>query len=232
MKTTIISAILLIASAVSASAQSYNNYDLNVGEFSELRVLDGINVDYTCDADSAGRAFFDCPSDLASAFIFTNKGGKLTIQLSEENIKTHDLPRLKVCSKYLTKIENSGDSTLRVLSVKESPKFEAKLEGNGRLIVRHIEANEVKGTMRLGNGTLIISGRCDEAKLNLTGTGVIQADDLIAENASVSAKGTGSVGVHATKDLGVFGMGSTSIYYKGNPTIKNRSVGLKLMQMK
>ncbi len=86
--------------------------------------------------------------------------------------------------------------------------------------------------MRLGNGTLIISGRCDEAKLNLTGTGVIQADDLIAENASVSAKGTGSVGVHATKDLGVFGMGSTSIYYKGNPTIKNRSVGLKLMQMK
>lgn len=90
MKTTIVSAILLIASAVSVSAQNYNNYDLNVGEFSELRVLDGINVDYTCDADSAGRAFFDCPSDLASAFIFTNKGGKLTIQLSEENIKTNN----------------------------------------------------------------------------------------------------------------------------------------------
>ena len=232
MKTQIASLILLISTAFIAKAQGYNNYDLNIGEFSELRVLDGINVDYTCATDSAGRVFFDCQPDLASAFIFSNKGGKLTIQKKKKKIGTRNLPRLKVCSKFLTKVENTGDSTLRVLSIKEMPKFEAKLEGNGNLIVRHVEANEVKGIMRLGNGTLIISGRCDNAKLNLTGTGVIQADELVAGDASVSAKGTGSIGVNAVNNLGVFGMGSTSIYYKGTPAIKNRSVGLKLMPMK
>ena len=70
MKTQIASLILLISTAFIAKAQGYNNYDLNIGEFSELRVLDGINVDYTCATDSAGRVFFDCQPDLASAFIF------------------------------------------------------------------------------------------------------------------------------------------------------------------
>ena len=118
-----------------------------------------------------------------------------------------------------------------MLSLFGSPKLEVKLEGNGHLIVRGIDANEVKGTMRLGHGTLILTGKCKDAKLNLTGTGVIQADELVAEEATVSAKGTGSVGVNAVNALNIYCMGSTSVYYIGNPAIKNRSVGLKLLPL-
>lgn len=223
--------ILFMSCALAVSAQSPTNYDLNVGEFSELRVSDGINVDYSSDPDKAGRAYFNCQAQQASTFMFTNKGGRLTIQLSPENIGAKNLPTISVHSKYLTKVENTSDSTVRVLSLNGVPKFEAKLEGNGHLIVRGIDANEVKGTMRLGHGTLILTGKCKEAKLNLTGTGVIQADELVAEEASVNAKGTGSVGVNAVGSLGVYGMGSTSVYYIGNPAIKNRSVGLKLVPL-
>lgn len=223
--------VLFMSCVLSVSAQSPTSYDLNVGEFSELRVSDGVNVDYTSDTAKAGRAYFNCPAQQASAFMFTNKGGRLTIQLSPENIGTRNLPTISVHSKYLTKVENTSDSTVRVLSVNGSPKFEAKLEGNGHLIVRGIDANEVKGTMRLGHGTLILTGKCKEAKLNLTGTGVIQADELVAVEASVSAKGTGSVGVNAAVSLGIYGMGSTSVYYIGTPAIKNRSVGLKLIPL-
>lgn len=220
--------MLLLAFMVSAKAQQPTAYDINVGDFNELKVSDGINVDYKFSADSAGRAYFDCPARMVSAFIFTNKGGKLNIQLSPESIGTKDLPSITVCSKFLTKVENNGDSTLRVISANGVPKLEAVLEGNGRLVVKGVDANEVKAVMRLGNGTLVISGKCSEAKLDLTGTGVIQADELVAQSASVSAKGTGSVGVNAVNNLGIFGMGTTSIYYVGSPAIKNRSVGLKL----
>lgn len=223
--------LLFCSCVVPTLAQSPTNYNLNVGEFSELRVSDGVNVDYTSDASKAGRACFECPSQQASMFMFTNKGGKLTIQLAPDGIGAKNLPTISVYSKYLTKVENTSDSTVRVLSVTGAPKFEARLEGNGHLIVRGIDANEVKGSLRLGHGTLIMTGKCKEAKLNLTGTGVIQADELVAEEATVSAKGTGSVGVNATKSLGIFGMGSTSVYYVGDPTIKNRSVGLKLMPL-
>lgn len=216
---------------IGMSAQTPTNYDLNVGEFSELRVSDGINVDYTSDPAKAGRAYFNCPAQQASSFMFTNKGGRLTIQLAPETIGARNLPTISVHSKYLTKIENNSDSTVRVLSLFGSPKLEVKLEGNGHLIVRGIDANEVKGTMRLGHGTLILTGKCKDAKLNLTGTGVIQADELVAEEATVSAKGTGSVGVNAVNTLNIYGMGSTSVYYIGNPAIKNRSVGLKLLPL-
>lgn len=228
----IFSAITLLLTCVfGMSAQSHTSYDLNVGEFSELCVSDGVNVDYSSDATKAGKAYFNCPASRASSFIFSNKGGKLTIQLSPESVGVKGLPTITVHSKYLTKVENNADSTVRVLSVKGAPKFEAKLEGNGHLIVRGIEANDVKGTMRLGHGTLILTGKCEEAKLSLTGTGVIQADELEAQEVSVNAKGTGSVGVNAVKSLGIYGIGSTSVYYIGNPTIKNRSVGIKLMQL-
>ncbi len=130
------------------------------GEFSELRVSDGINVDYTSDPDKAGRAFFNCPAQQASSFMFTNKGGRLTIQLSPEIIGARNLPTITVHSKHLTKVENTSDSTVRVLSLNGLPKLEARLEGNGHLIVRGIDATEVKGTLRLGHGTLILTGKC------------------------------------------------------------------------
>lgn len=228
---TLCSFILFISCALGLSAQTDTSYDLNVGEFSELRVSDGINVDYTSDPDRAGRAFFNCPAQQASSFMFTNKGGRLTIQLSPEIIGARNLPTITVHPKHLTKVENTSDSTVRVLSLNGLPKLEARLEGNGHLIVRGIDATEVKGTLRLGHGTLILTGKCKEAKLNLTGTGVIQADELVAEEATVNAKGTGSVGVNAVSALGVYGMGSTSVYYIGLPEIKNRSVGLKLMPL-
>lgn len=219
---------MLLALVTCIKAQHPTNYDINVGDFNELKVSDGINVDYKFSADSAGRAYFDCPAQMVSTFIFTNKGGRLTVQLSPESIGVKNLPAITVCSKFLTKVENTGDSTLRVLSANSVPKFEAILEGNGHLSVKDVDANDVKAVMRLGNGTLVISGQCRDAKLDLTGTGIIQADELVAQNASISAKGTGSVGVNAVNNLGIFGMGTTSIYYVGNPNIKNRSVGLKL----
>lgn len=224
----ILALIALIAALPHTKAESLTNYDLKIGDFTELRVSDGINVDYRHDDALAGKARFKCPSQMASAFMFTNKGGKLTVQLSPESMGIRNLPTIQVYSRYLTKVENTADSTVRVLSIKDCPKLEAKLEGNGRLVVHHVDANEVKGAMRLGHGTLVISGKCRDAKFDLTGTGVIQADDLEAENVQVNAKGTGSVGVCPEKTLSVFGLGSTTVYYTGSPEIKNRSMGIKL----
>lgn len=223
--------ILLLTCVLTAMAQTPTTYNLNVGEFMELSVRDGLNVDYTSDDDKSGTASFTCQASLASSIVFNNKGGKLVIQLSPESVGTKGLPTISVHSRFLTKIENTADSTVRVLSMVGSPKFEAKLEGNGTLVVRGLDANEVKGTMRLGHGTLILAGKCKDAKLNLTGTGVIQADELVATEATVNAKGTGSIGLNATTMLNVYGMGATNIYYIGDPEIKNRSVGLKLNKL-
>ncbi|MDE5649880.1 MAG: DUF2807 domain-containing protein, partial [Duncaniella sp.] len=191
--------IIMIIAALALNAQSLTKYELNVGEFNELKVVDGINVDYRCNPDSAGLAVFTSLPDKASAFIFNNKKGKLTMQISTESVGVKDMPLVTVYSEYLTKVENSGDSTVRVLSVARGPKFSATLIGNGRLAVRDVKSTEVNGKIATGNGTLVLDGSCERANISFMGTGVIQADGLKAQQVSVKASGTGSIGVWAVK---------------------------------
>ncbi len=219
--------ILLSLCVVTASAADLVKYELKVNEFHELKVVDGINVVYKCSADSAGMAVFTCPSYQASAFIFNNKGGKLSMQVSTESVGQKELPVINVYSTYLTKVENSGDSLVKIVDVAVGPKFSATLIGNGRLVVCDVNATEVNAAISTGNGTLVVGGKCNHAKIKFMGTGVIQADELQADEVSVKAGGTGSIGVWAEKSLSIMGAGSTKIYYKGEPQIKNRSVGLK-----
>ena len=230
----IISSILLLVCCISATAANLVKYELKVNEFHELKVVDGINVVYSCNPDSAGLAVFTCPSDEAAAFIFNNPKGKgvLSMQLSTESIGRKNMPVVYVYSTFLTKVENSGDSLVKVLNVAKGPKFSAQLIGNGRLVVKDVKATEVNAGISTGNGTLVIAGECELAKIKLVGTGVIQADELKADEVSVKASGTGSVGVWPLESLSVSGVGSTKVYYKGEPKIKNRTLGIKTLPWK
>lgn len=226
MKSFVITLLLALVVPVCASAETYS---INVGEFSRLKVIEGINVDYRCNSDSAGVAFFECDDpDRASAIGLTKNGEELTVSLTSANRVYDRLPTLRVYSSFLTKVENSGDSMVRVLTVAPCPNFNVTQIGNGRIVVRDISATRVRARITTGNGTIVLFGKCDEAVLNMTGTGHLQADGLKAATVKVSAYGTGSVGCFPTGTLTVHGIGSTSIYYRGHPEVRNRAVGVKL----
>ena len=208
----ILTPIIALICGVAAYGQNLTKYELKVGEFNELKVVDGINVDYKCNNDSAGLAVFTSLPEKASAFIFNNKKGKLSMQISTESVGRKDM-------------------LVRWSAVAKGPKFAATLMGNGRLAIRNIEMVEVNGKIATGNGTLVLDGSCEKANYTFMGTGVIQADGMKAELVSVKASGTGSIGVWAVSKLSIMGAGSTKVYYKGNPEIKNRSVGIKATQM-
>lgn len=78
---------------------------------------------------------------------------------------------------------------------------------------------------------MVVGGECQRANVKFMGTGVIQADELKAVDVKVKAGGTGSIGVWPQESLAVSGVGSTKVYYKGNPEIKNRTVGVKTLPM-
>ena len=228
---TIFSRLLtLLLLTVTALQGSAHRYDLNVGDFTELRLQDAINVDYVCSADSAGHAVFECAPEVASSIVFTPKGSRLSVQLTASELRPGtQLPTVRVYSRFLTRAVNTTDSTLRILSVADTPRFDALQEGNGRLIVKSVNANDVHLTLRLGHGQLIASGECTKAKIQFTGTGLVQADGLSADEVSINCSGTGSIGVNPLKSLSVFGAGSTTVYYLGTPAILNRTIGVKIL---
>lgn len=217
----ILLSVMMISSAWLYAQTDVSHYQMKFDNFNELKVVDGVNVDYVCDPSRAGIVEFDAPRDLVSAFIFEPTKTKLTIKLTASETPYKDLPTLRVYSSYLTNVTNDGDSLVRVLSVAEGPKFNCRVTGNGSISVRNVKANDVSATILAGKGVIVIYGECSTANLKVAGAGQIQADELKASVVSCSSTGVGSIHCYAVEQLSYGGL-SGKIYYRGTPELKKR----------
>lgn len=226
----------ILAAAVSAvecmSAQK-SLYKLEVGDFSELKVTDGVNVEYVCSTDSAGWAYFECDPGMADNLMFTNKNSKLNIQLATfEGEKPAGLPTIKVYSMTLQKVVNSGDSTVRIIKALPVRDFKVTIVGNGTIVVNDINCHKVAAAINTGNGHMVINGVTSRASLKNVGAGTLEASGLQAEEVKCNVLGTGSIDCNASVSLTVSGAGSGKVYYGGTPSkISNRSIGVKAYSM-
>lgn len=222
--------ISLFTGGVNASS-GYTTYTLDVKEFDQLKVVDDINVEYFCNPEKAGTVAFEATPELASAIMFDPNGkGRLQIQLASRETEYKNLPTVRVYSSYLSKVENDGDSTVTVVNLKEVPSLDVKLVGNGKLIVRGAKCARLNASLATGNGKIIIDGAADYAKLSLTGTGDIDAIDLLTKECNSRIVGTGWIKCWAVNALTVNGMGTGTVSYKGTPQIRLKALNIKVQK--
>ncbi len=219
MKRTWISIIVLMVLALTANAQ-VTRHEVKVGDFTRLTLIDDINVNYRCNADSAGLAVFRCSNDIANHMMFNiSKNGRLSIQIDDMYEKLPQLPTITVYSSSLDEAENGGNSTLRVSGLPPMKAFKVRNTDNGKVIVRHIKASQLELQILSGKGKIIADGSCDNLSLRLIGTGEIQADQVVATEVSCRIMGTGSMGCYVNGgELKVSGSGTGKVYYKGSPS--------------
>ena len=219
MKRILISAILIVAMALTMGAQ-VTRHEVKVGDFTRLVLLDDINVNYRCNADSAGLVVFDCSKEIADHLIFSlSDKGRLTIQVDDEYERQGNLPSLTLYSSTLDEAENAGDSILRIAKLPPLKAFKVRLTDNGKVIVRGVRASQLELQILSGKGKIIADGSCDDLLLRLVGTGEIQADKVTATNVSCRIMGTGSMGCNVQGgELKVSGSGTGKVYYKGKPS--------------
>lgn len=212
--------LLLCVVAILPLAAEKKTYRLNVGRFDKVKITDNVNVIYKSVPDSTGMAVFEGEEEFADAFIFTNSKGKLLVQVNTEDVNNPALPTLYIYSDYITDIENSSEFQATVYNTVSVPSFNAKQIGNGKISVSDIKAGEVEGHLATGKGTITLSGTCDKATFKMVGTGLIDAGALEAMEVKCSILGTGDIICWPVKKIDVRGIGSTNIFYKGNPEIK------------
>ena len=233
MKKYVLAFIIAAITSLCVSAEGeMKRYEVNVNDFSELKVLEGLNVDYKCSEDSNGYVVFNAAPDIASVIMLNNNKSCLEIQISTDGIDYDNLPRITVYSRFLNKVENDGDSLVRVLTVAPTASFRATLIGNGGLAVHGINTNNFVGAIKTGNGVIAVNGKTTKAQLSVVGTGSIQADDLNANEIKCSLSGTGIIECNPASKLTVvatFGVGSGKVYYRGKPEIKDRAPGVKIL---
>ncbi len=202
------------------------NYKIPVGEFDQLVLNDNINVVYRADMDKAGFVCFDADSSFAPHVMADCRKGKLKIQLAQEGQKVSNKPTLYVYSSFLNTVENMKDSTLIVENIKPASEIKVEVQNNGKIIIKDAEAVNLNLRLLTGKGNIIASGKCKQLNISNLGTGVIEADDVVAQNVKCKIMGTGTIGCNAVETLQVSGMGTGKVYYKGQPkSVKTSKIG-------
>lgn len=207
-------------------AQETQQYKVEVGQFDKIKVTDNVNVVYRCLPDSTGFIQYRGSKEFADAFIITPKSdGTLRIQVSTEDVGNPNLPTLYIYSDFLTSVENSSSFSVLVENPAPCAEFKVTQVGNGSIAVENLKTNKLSATLNTGNGTVNVSGNALTAIYKMVGTGIISADRLEAEDVQCKILGSGSIGCWAVSSLTVKGIGSTKIYYKGDPKIKKSGGG-------
>ena len=206
---------LAIITLCCAAAVNATPHTINVGEFNELVVNDGINVVYSNNADSVGIVAFDIEKEYTSYIMAERSKGRLKIQLDPAAITVKTLPTVYVYSSYLYKA-----------------KIDIQLQGNGTIIANGLDAININLKLLTGKGKIITSGKCENLSIKNVGTGEIQADEVAAKHVKCTLMGTGAIGCASKETLSVKGVGSGKVYYIGKPVItKSKLSNVKIVQL-
>lgn len=228
MKKFLMMMAVVVAAVGCAGAQNKvetQRFAFNKGDFSKLRINDNVNVEYVASADSAGYVVFECDPRAASDMLFTLDKGTLKIETVEEEALRFGLPTVRVYSKFLASVENSGDSTVYINNPAPGAEISLRVVGNGSIVAKGLHVGTLNAKIDTGNGSIVLEGEAGVENLRNVGAGTIQGGSLKAQSAHIIIGGTGSVDCWVTENLNVKGLGSGKIYLKGNPTVKNRTLG-------
>lgn len=217
--------LALVSLSAAAQSQKLNDYVLNVGQFDKIRIDDNVNVVYRQDPDSTGCVSFRAGEEFADAFIFTVNNGTLRVQVTTEDVDKEGLPTLHLFSDFLTSVNSSSAFNVLVTDLAPCPELKIKLEGNGTITVDEIKATKLSAGLNTGNGSINLSGDVSQATYSMVGTGTIQADRLRAAKIDCRIMGSGTICCWPLEKLCVKGLGSTKIYYKGDPAVKKTGGG-------
>lgn len=212
-----------------AAEPTEKEYKFHVGRFSSVKIQDNVNVTYHCHPDTTGIVTYRSDPDFADAFIFTNTGGTLKIQVTTEDVGKPGLPTIHIYSDTLTKAENDSDFHFEITDPAPCRTFTIDLIGNGSISASGLKADKITARVTAGMGTINLAGACNRAEYRITGTGVINAADNKAQDVICRIFGGGEIKCNAEKTLKTRGIGSTRIHYTGHPEIKHTGGG-KLIQ--
>lgn len=218
--------IMMIAALLVMNAQ-VRTYSLDIKDFSEMTIANSVNVVYRSVADSAGIAIYTCAPEVASALTFANDKGKLKIQVANDK-PLQQLPTITVYSMALSKVSNWGDSLVVVEKLNPGITFKANVIGNGRIEVDNVVCTKVEASVEAGQGHVYLTGKSQNAKYTIMSAGAVEAGELQAAQVKCMMAGTGAIDCYATEKLTVVGLGSGHVYYRGNPAVKNRCIGVKI----
>jgi hypothetical protein len=135
---------------------------------------------------------------------------------------------LRVTLRELKSLEILGACDLEAKNVRTDD-FDLKMSGASSVKVLDLNANRIDAEMP-GAGRVVVTGKCDEQTVTMTGAGQFDAARLETKNTKVALTGVGNATVWARENLEVSVTGVGSIEYYGNPHVKQSTAMLGVVR--
>ena len=223
MKNALIVLTILITGAITAQKP----ISKTVGEFTELKVYDLINVEMIKSKENK----VEISGKNASEVVIINKDGILKIRLILEESFDGNKTDVKL---YYTAVDivdvNEGSS---VSSQEKINQFEIELRAQeGGLINLNIETKETKIKAVTG-GIIELEGKTDNQDVTIGTGGILRAENLQSIKAKVAIRAGGEAYMNAVELLDIKIRAGGDVYIYGNPkeVKENTALGGRIKRM-
>jgi hypothetical protein len=212
--------IKTLAFLVIISVNAQTPITKTVGEFSELKVYDLINVELIKSTENK----VEISGKNASDVVIVNKNGTLKIRLNLEESFDGNKTNVKLYNTGFDVIDVNEGSY--VSSDEQISQFELELKAQeGGLINLKIDTKETQIKAVTG-GIIELEGNTNNQDITIGTGGILKAKDFVSENAKVAVRAGGEAHVNASELMDIKIRAGGDVYVYGNPKKVNESRAL------
>ncbi|MEZ5655625.1 MAG: head GIN domain-containing protein [Sphingobium sp.] len=217
----------LMASALAVSAPAHAAMrGFIVTNFDTIRVEAPVRIILTTGTGVRGSG--EGERALLDRVKLSVSGGTLIVRMTdgpELDDGAAEVPTIYLSTSQLRRAMVLGGG---VLTIKELSGLEADLSmnGNGELIVEHADVDRLSLYVS-GGGRMTINGAAKDVRASVNGPGALEAENLVARNATIGNDGVGSAHVTVNGTAKVVSTGSGDTIVDGNAVcdVTRRGIG-------
>ena len=210
--------VLVLSATIGAVAQT-QTHDIKVDDFDNLEVLDKVNVVYVQSDKMAGHITFKATKAIAKEFLLNSNNGKLKIETRTDAEKADDYPTLTIYSSTLSHVYNDSECNVTIDSIHTDGDLKVRVMGNGSITLKRAVAQNLTLNIITGKGTITCNGKCENLTATVVGKGRVNAENLVATNATCRLTGVGEIKINVHGgEIKAKGSGGGKIIYKGTPS--------------
>jgi len=191
-------------------------YDINAGNYNGIIVEGNCEIQYY--AAPSNTVTLEVQSNLREYFVVEVKNGELIVSTTKRiSYNSGKAPVLTVSTPVLNSLTIAGICTYKANDKIKADTFNLEISGAGSGKAE-LDVTSLKANMQ-GAGSFELSGRADNAEIELSGAGELKAFSLQIREAFVNLSGTGTIRINCYEKLSVEASGGGTVEYRGSPNL-------------
>lgn len=209
--------ILILAVTLSLNLQAQDTVERSIGEFTELKVYDLIQVNLV----KSDTNKVEVTGNNANNVETINKNGTLKVRMSIDNSFNGDKTKVTVYYKSIEVIDVNEGAAVSSKDVIEQFEIDLKAQEGGIIDVPVKVSFAVIKSVTGGNITT--HGTAKTEHINIFTAGIYNGQDLESENSNVTIHAAGEAHVKTSKVLDIVIRAGGDVYVYGKPETVNEN---------